>query len=509
MSVPLPLLQLGPEAARELAAANRVCVRPIIRRVLDRDTGESQRIPVPCGSTRETVCPPCAHKARALRIQQCAEGWHRTEEPETQSADPSDSQPAQENNEVEQHQAEAARRVRSTRRRTDAASLPKRPIEDRTVGQVFTAADGQKYRPSMFLTLTLGSYGRVRGGVPVHPGEYDYRRAALDALHFAKLVDRFWQNLRRCAGFRVQYFASIEPQARLAPHLHAAVRGAVPRQVLRQVIKATYVQVWWPPSDTVVYPDDRLPVWDGADYLDPATGAVLPTWAEALDATLADEDAEPVHVMRFGTQADMRGIIAPSHEADRAVRYLTKYLTKAISDPLDRTPDEDDTGDSGDPAREAHITRLVAELRYLPCSPRCANWLRYGVQPQHAHTDQVPGHCRGKAHDQEHLGLGGRRVLVSRQWSGKTLTDHKADRATVVREALLAAGVVAPETERLAATVLSGDGLPRFVWTSEHPEPSEYVAVIFASIAEKIRWRTQYEQAKQAGNVSATAGRPP
>jgi hypothetical protein len=40
---------------------------------------------------------------------------------------------------------------------------------------------------------------------------YDYRRAALDALHFPKLVDRFWQNLRRCAGYRVQYFSAIEP----------------------------------------------------------------------------------------------------------------------------------------------------------------------------------------------------------------------------------------------------------------------------------------------------------
>jgi hypothetical protein len=34
---------------------------------------------------------------------------------------------------------------------------------------------------------------------PVDPGSYDYRCAALDALHFPKLVDRFFQNLRRCA----------------------------------------------------------------------------------------------------------------------------------------------------------------------------------------------------------------------------------------------------------------------------------------------------------------------
>ncbi len=139
----------------------------------------------------------------------------------------------------------------------------------------------------MFITLTLPSYGRVTSeGVPVDPASYDYRRAALDAIHFSKLVDRFWQNLRRCAGYRVQYFAAVEGQRRGAPHLHAAARGAIPRQVIRDVRAATYHQVWWPPHDRVVYGLDRLPQWsdDVAGYVDRATGAVLPTWDEALDA---------------------------------------------------------------------------------------------------------------------------------------------------------------------------------------------------------------------------------
>ena len=33
--------------------------------------------------------------------------------------------------------------------------------------------------------------------------------------------------------------------------------------------------------------------------------------------------------MRFGTQVDIAGIIAPSPDADRAIRYLVKYLTKS------------------------------------------------------------------------------------------------------------------------------------------------------------------------------------
>jgi hypothetical protein len=40
----------------------------------------------------------------------------------------------------------------------------------------------------------------------------------------------------------------------------------------------------------------------------------------------------------------------------------------------------------------------------------------------------APGLCKGKAHDANHLGYAGRRVLVSRKWSGKTLADHRADR---------------------------------------------------------------------------------
>jgi hypothetical protein len=93
------------------------------------------------------------------------------------------------------------RRSRSARRRHDAAALPRRKIDNRTTGRVFTAPDGKRYRPSMFLTLTCDSYGKVRDdGTPVDPSTYDYRRAARDTLHFAALTDRFIQNLRRALG---------------------------------------------------------------------------------------------------------------------------------------------------------------------------------------------------------------------------------------------------------------------------------------------------------------------
>lgn len=86
---------------------------------------------------------------------------------------------------------------RSTRRRHNAPNLPRRPIERRTIGQMFAG----RYRPSTVLTLTLDSYGRVDSeGAAVDPDRYDYRRTARDAIHFPALVDRFWQNTHRCVG---------------------------------------------------------------------------------------------------------------------------------------------------------------------------------------------------------------------------------------------------------------------------------------------------------------------
>ena len=321
------------------------------------------------------------------------------------------------------------------------------------------------------------------------PARYDYRRAALDALHFSKLLDRWFQNLRRCAGYKVQYFGAVEGQRRLAPHFHVALRGAIPRATIKQVTRATYLQLWWPPIDEPVYPD-LDPVWDGRDYLDPATEQPLRTWDEAL-TQLEEEDAEPMHVMRFGPQLDVKGLLGGSPDADRSVRYLTKYLTKAVGETYTE-------GDQFDAAYEAHIDRLHAELRYLPCSPECANWLRFGIQPRTPGPGLAPGRCPSKAHDREHLGVGGRRVLVSRGWSGKTLRDHRADRSAVVREALEAAGIEVESAQRMAAQVTSADGSRRYDWSVTICRQATTAAALMATILERRRWREQYELAKTA-----------
>jgi hypothetical protein len=380
-----------------------------------------------------------------------------------------------------------SRRVRSNRRRQDAPDLPKGKIAPRTVGRVFTAPDGKSYRPSMFLTLTCDSYGKVRDdGTPVDVSTYDYRRAARDALHFSALVDRFIQNLRRVLGYDAQYFGAVEPQKRLAPHLHMAIRGAVPRAVVRQVIAATYHQVWWPSIDTVRFDGDELPVWDEnlATYLNPATGEVLPTWDQALDAIGPNDD--PLHVARFGATFDAQGVLAGSKDAARCVRYLTKYLNKQVADC--RVPETE--------AQRAHAALLAEALRYEPCSPKCANWLRYGVQPKNARPGLRPGACKGKAHRPEHLGYAGRRVLVSRKWSGKTLADHRSDRRAWLTETL---GLEAP-------------GPARYTWHMVTPDDHDYLSPdkrLLHVVADRARWQAALDEARrrardQEANLSAT-----
>ncbi len=511
-----------------VAVENGVCIRPLAMRTVDLLTGETETVPVPCGATLASKCPPCAERARKLRMAQCKAGWHLDDEPLPDPDPPTEDAKtlvqlradleavrtdAVTGHDVEQvgevddliSQVDDAladlgvrgktapdsrgrpRRTRSTRRRQDAPDLPRLPVDRRTVGRTFTGSDGTVWRPSMFLTLTCNSYGRVNGdGTPVNPDRYDYRRAARDAIHFPKLIDRFWQNLRRAVGYDVQYFACLEPQRRLAPHLHAAMRGTIPRVLLRQVAAATYHQVWWPACDQPVYSPDRLPVWDDdtGGYRDPGSGASLPTWEEALDAI--GEDAEPAHVVRFGVQVRADGVTANSRNTGRLIGYLCKYLTKSLDTCHAATSD----------AQRAHVDRLADALRYEPCAPTCANWLRYGVQPKNPKAGLLPGRCKGKAHRRETLGFGGRRVLVSRKWSGKTLADHREDRKTWVREQLAVLGYTGDE-----ARGGQGGTSDRVVWQLLRPgDPAapRREHLLLRAVADRNHWRAQLDAARAA-----------
>ena len=94
----------------------------------------------------------------------------------------------------------------------------------------------------------------------------------------------------------------------------------------------------------------------------------------------------PWHVARFGDRFDAQGVLAGSPRAARCIGYLTKYLTKQVGDCHQAA-----TGPESD-----HAARLAEALRYQPCSPRCANWLRYGIQPKNARPGLAPGALQGQ-----------------------------------------------------------------------------------------------------------------
>src|ERR1700743_2715839 len=248
-------MPLARDAVKALAVEHGACIRPVQLRRTDLATGQTEPVLVPCGHTLASVCPSCAERAKNLRAAQCREGWHLDQEPVIKPDDPTDEQAwlieTRADAQAERDTAEAHgeditgwdeeladldeqinnagirgnvlpkrpdRRHRSTRRRQDAPPLPKRAVDPRTVGKTYTAPAGKTFRPSLFVTLTCPSYGRVKSdGTPVDPAAYDYTAAARDALHFAALFDRFMQNLRRFTGHDIQYFAAVEPQRRLAP----------------------------------------------------------------------------------------------------------------------------------------------------------------------------------------------------------------------------------------------------------------------------------------------------
>jgi hypothetical protein len=289
----------------------------------------------------------------------------------------------------------------------------------------------------------------------------------------------------------VQYFAAVEPQLRLAMHLHAAVRGTMPRALLRQVARATYHQVWWPQHDKPVYTLDRLPVWDewSESYVDPDSRASLTTWAEAMEATF-EPDAAPTHVVRFGDRGiDVQGVLGESGQAGKCLGYLVKYLTKDIAEVY-----EPDTS-----AQQTHLDRIAETLRYEPCSEGCPNWLLFGIQPKDACGGMAPGHCRGKAHKPTHLGYGGRRCLVSRRWSGRNLAEHREQRRNHVLRVL---GAVGAKVDKI--TEDDPDGT-RYRWepvrATDHDQPDR-VDLLLRSIAQRRRWGEQYQHAKD--ELSAT-----
>src|SRR5262249_46001809 len=145
--------------------------------------------------------------------------------------------------------------------------------------------------------------------------------------------------------------------------------------------------------------------------------------------------------------------------------------------------------------QQAHFDRLHTELSTLPCSPTCANWLLYGVQPRKAKQGLVPGRCSGKVHQRQTLGFTGRRVLISRHWSGKTLADHRADNRAWLPPVL--AGALADNNEDQDQADPDEPG--RYSYQLARPDDPDVPSLqvrIMRSIANRQRCRTALQRAR-------------
>ena len=111
----------------------------------------------------------------------------------------------------------------------------------------------------------------------------------------------------------------------------------------------------------------------------------------------------------------------------------------------------------------------------------------------------MPGRCKGKAHRSEHLGYAGRRILVSRKWSGKTLADHCADRRNWL----------------LATLGLSATDPARYIWEPVTPDDPDYMPParrLLHVVADRQRWQAALAQARarasgQPGHELSATGR--
>ena len=201
-------------------------------------------------------------------------------------------------------------------------------------------------------------------------------------------------------------------------------------------------------------------------------------------------------MIRFGAQVRAEGVNANDKDVDRTIGYITKYITKSAADCHAVTTDR----------QRDHLERFWRELRVTPCSDRCANWLLYGIQPKKAHARLRPGNCKGRVHQRSTLGIGGRRILVSRDWSGKTLADHRYDARAWVR-ALLGVSVGVDQVP-VVNEVEPGTPAP-VAWELARPNDPDMPPMrhrLLRALAQRIQWRNALNAARdRAAQYDATA----
>ncbi len=295
------------------------------------------------------------------------------------------------------------------------------------------------------------------------------------------------RTLRRCVGWEVQYFGTIEPQRRGAPHFHAAAaRHHPPRRAAGDRRRDLPPGVVAQPRRHQVHRGSacRAGTDDAQGFVDPDDREPLPTCDEATDPRL---DRAGARRHGSGPQVHVKGILGGTEEAGRHIGYLTKYLTKDVAKAagLDDGAYRPAARASPPAGRRAGTSPRARRSARCGCSTACS--------PKGARHAMEPGVCKGKAHRPQHLGIAGRRVLVSRKWSNKTLDDHARERTAFVRQLLDQAPASGPATRSTTAPIEWEKTSPG------DPDVPSRPALLLPAIAERQRWKADYMAAQVAG----------
>lgn len=122
------------------------------------------------------------------------------------------------------------------------------------------------------------------------------------------------------------------------------------------------------------------------------------------------------------------------------------------------------------------------------------------IQPKKAHGRLRLGHCKGRVHQKTTLGIGGRRVLVSRDWSGKTLADHRADAHAWVKALL---GITTDDQ-------VDDEPAPAVAWEMaryDDPDLAPLEHRLLRAISQRIQRRAGLSVARQRADTGPPADR--
>ena len=170
---------------------------------------------------------------------------------------------------------------------------------------------------------------------------------------------------------------------------------------------------------------------------------------------------------------------------NREIKFLRTRLGRVIRDIRRKIESDEALG-------AAFAVPLIKASQIRGQKQRQRGWKLYSW-----HAPETECIAKGKAHKPEHLGIAGRRVLVSRKWSNKSLSDHRAERTAFVRQLLDRAGV------QPAYAVDDGP----FTWETTKPGDSDVpprTVLLLHAINQRSRWRADYDAAVLATSAGST-----